>query len=63
MAKKEIMTDFWVYDMLKEIGVQNDFSNQGGTIKEIDEALATDSKKGTGNVGFPEYVGVIKDFL
>lgn len=63
MAKKEIMTDLWVYDMLKEIGVQNEFSAQGSTIKEIDEALATASKKGTGNVGFPEYVGVIKDFL
>ena len=63
MAKKEIMTDLWVYDMLKEVGVQNDFSAQGSTIKEIDEALATASKKGTGNVGFPEYVGVIKDFL
>lgn len=63
MAKKEIMTDLWVYDMLKEIGVQNDFSAQGSNIKEIDEALATASKKGTGNVGFPEYVGVINDFL
>ena len=63
MAKKEIMTDLWVYDMLKEIGVQSDFSAQGSNIKEIDEALATASKKGTGNVGFPEYVGVIKDFL
>lgn len=63
MAKKEIMTDLWVYDMLKEIGVENDFSAQGSNIKEIDEALSTASKKGTGNVGFPEYVGVIKDFL
>lgn len=63
MAKKEIMTDLWVYDMLKEIGMQNDFSAQGSNIKEIDEALATASKKGTGNVGFPEYVGVINDFL
>ena len=54
MAKKEIMTDFWVYDMLKEIGVQNDFSAQGSNIREIDEALATASKKGTGHVGFPE---------
>lgn len=63
MAKKEIMTDLWVYDMLKEIGVQNDFSAQGSNIREIDEALATASKKGTGNVGFPEYVGVINDFL
>ena len=63
MAKKEIMTDLWVYDMLKEIGAQDDFSAQGSNIKEIDEALATASKKGTGNVGFPEYVGVISDFL
>lgn len=63
MAKKEIMTDLWVYDMLKEIGVQNDFSSQGSHIKEVDEALSTASKKGTGNVGFPEYVGVVKDFL
>ena len=63
MAKKEVMTDLWVYDMLKEIGVQNKFSAQGSTIKEINEALATASKKGTGNVGFPEYVGIVKDFL
>ena len=28
-------------------------------MKEIDEALKTISKKGTGNVGFPEYVGVV----
>ena len=32
-------------------------------IKEIDEALKTASKRGTGKVGFPEYVGVVKDFL
>lgn len=57
------MTNLWVYDMLKEIGVQNNFSAQGNAYKEIDEALATASKKGTGNVGFPEYVGVINDFL
>lgn len=63
MAKKEIMTDLWVYDMLKEIGAQDDFSVQGSNIKGMDAALATASKKGTGNVGFPEYVGVIKDFL
>jgi len=63
MAKKEVMTDLWVYDMLKEIGVKDKFQAQGSKIKEIDEALSTASKKGTGNVGFPEYVGVIKDFL
>ena len=63
MGKKEVMTDFWVYDMLREIGVHNLFSAQGSNIKELDEALSTASKKGTGNVGFPEYVGLIKDFL
>lgn len=36
---------------------------EGSIIKEIDEALKTASKKGTGNVGFPEYVGVVKDYL
>lgn len=36
---------------------------QGSSIKEIDDALKTASKKGTGNVGFPEYVGVVKDFI
>ena len=35
MAKKEILTDLWVYDMLKETGVQNKFSAQGSNIKEI----------------------------
>ena len=39
------------------------FSAQGSNIKELNEALSTASKKGTGNVGFPEYVGVINDFL
>lgn len=63
MGKKEVMTDLWVYDMLREIGVHNLFSAQGSNIKELDEALSTASKKGTGNLGFPEYVGVIKDFL
>ena len=63
MAKKEVMTDLWVYDMLKEAGLQDKFQAQGSNIKEIDEALSSASKKGTGNVGFPEYVGVIKDFL
>lgn len=61
MAKKEVKTDLWVYDLLKEAGIKLDA--QGSSIKEIDNALKTASKKGTGNVGFPEYVGVVKDFL
>ena len=61
MAKKEIQTDLWVYDLLKESGLN--LEAQGSSVKEINEALKTASKKGTGNVGFPEYVGVVKDFL
>lgn len=61
MAKKEIKTDLWVYDLLKQAEISLDA--QGSNIKEINEALKTASKKGTGNVGFPEYVGVVKDYL
>ena len=61
MARREIKTDLWVYDLLKQAKIQLDA--QGSSIKEIDEALKTASKKGTGNVGFPEYIGVVKDYL
>ena len=61
MAKKEVKTDLWVYDLLKEAGIS--LTAQGCEIKEIDEALKTASKKGTGNVGFPEYCGLVKDFV
>ena len=61
MAKKEVKTDLWVYDLLKDAEIELD--PQGRSIKEIDDALKTASKKGTGHVGFPEYVGVVKDFI
>lgn len=61
MAKKEVKTDLWVHDLLNEAGIVHDA--QGSEIVEIDNALKTASKSGTGNVGFPEYVGVVKDFL
>ena len=61
MAKKEAKTDLWVHGLLKEAGIE--LEPQGSTILEIDKALKTASKKGTGNVGFPEYVGVVNDFL
>ena len=61
MAKKEVKTDLWVYDLLRQAGIVLDA--QGSSIKEIDDALKTASKRGTGNVGFPEYVGVVKDYL
>lgn len=61
MAKKEILTDLWVYEMLKEASVN--LHPQGSNIKEIDNALKSASKAGTGKVGFPEYCGVVKDFV
>ncbi|WMY91187.1 HsdM family class I SAM-dependent methyltransferase [Snodgrassella communis] len=59
--KKEVQTDLWVYDLLKEANIKLD--PQGSQIKEINKALKTASKSKTGNVGFPEFCGVVKDFL
>ena len=61
MAKKEIHTDLWVYELLKEANIN--LQPQGSNIKEIDNALKSASKAGSGKVGFPEYCGVVKDFL
>lgn len=61
MAKKEVKTDLWVAEQLKECEIK--FDPQGSSIKEIDEALKTASKRGTGKVGFPEYVARVGDFL
>lgn len=61
MAKKEVLTDLWVYEMLKEANIN--LHPQGSNIKEINQALQSASKAGTGNVGFPEYCGVVKDFV
>lgn len=61
MAKKEVKTDYWVASMLRESEIEYDA--QGSNVKELDDALKTASKKGTGNVGFPEFVSVIEDFV
>ncbi len=61
MAKKEILTDLWVYELLKEANI--DLHPQGSNIKDIDDALKSASKAGTGKVGFPEYSGIVKDFV
>lgn len=61
MAKKEVNTDLWVYELLKEADIK--LTAQGSDIKEIDEALKTASKSKTGKSGYPEYCGVVKDFI
>lgn len=61
MAKKEVKTDLWVASQLDKCKIQ--FTAQGSDVKEIDEALSTASKRGTGNAGYPEYVAVVNDFV
>ncbi len=61
MAKKEVKTDLWVYELLQEANIH--LTPQGCDIKEIDVALKTASKSKTGNAGYPEYCGVVKDFI
>lgn len=61
MAKKEAKTDLWVHGLLQEADIH--LTPQGCDIKEIDEALKTASKSKTGNTGYPEYCGVVKDFI
>jgi len=61
MAKKEVKTDLWVRDLLKEANI--DLEPQGSSIKELNDALKSASKRGTGNAGFPEYIGVVKDYI
>ena len=47
--------------MLKEANIE--LEPQGSSIIEVNNALKTASKSGTNKVGFPEYIGVVKDFL
>ena len=61
MAKKEVKTDLWVARQLDDCKIKYD--PQGSSIKEIDKALRSASKRGTGKAGYPEYVAVVKDFV
>lgn len=61
MAKKEVSLDYFVAKQLEENNIA--FDAQGSNVKEINEALKTASKRGTGRVGFPEFVAVVEDFV
>ena len=60
-AKNEKETDFWVNGLLTaaEIKLHTDVSG----IKEIDNALKTASKSGSGKIGKPDFIGVVGGFL
>lgn len=64
--KRKIManerkTDFFIGKLLDLAKIE--YTPNGSSIKEIQDALKTASKKGTGRVGFPEFVAKSKDFI
>ena len=59
--KNEAKTDLWVYDLLTMAGIKLD--PQKSSNIELKNALKTASKNGKGNTGFPEYIGIVKDFI
>lgn len=58
---RERNTDLMVSDLLKEAGIR--FKAEVSGIKDVDEALKSSSKRGTGKLGSPEYIAQVKDFL
>lgn len=57
----EKATDLFITRLLDDAKI--DFTPNGSSIKEIQEALKTASKRGTNSVGFPEFVGKSKEFI
>lgn len=57
----EKKTDIIIAELLKEAGI--DAEPNGSKIKEVQEALATASKRGTGKQGFPEFTAKVGDFI
>ena len=57
----EKKTDLIIASMLKEAGINA--TPNGSDILEVNEALKTASKRGTGKNGFPEFVAKVGDFL
>lgn len=57
----EKKTDLFISRLLDKAKIT--YSPNGSDIKEIHEALKTASKRKTNKVGFPEFVGISKDFI
>ena len=57
----EKKTDIFISRLLENAEIK--YTPNGSDIKEIQEALKTASKKGTGKSGFPEFVAISKDFI
>lgn len=61
MSKKEKNLDIFISKLLDSAKIK--YSADGSSIKEINDALKTASKKGTRRVGFPEFVGISNEFI
>lgn len=61
MPRREAALDLWVADRLTECEIE--FTPQGSGIKDIEKALKTASKRGTGRAGYPEYVARVGRFI
>ncbi|PRX20127.1 type I restriction-modification system DNA methylase subunit [Orenia metallireducens] len=57
----EKVTDLFIAKLLDNTKIN--YTPNGSDIKEVKDALKTASKKGTGNVGFPEFVGKSNEFI
>jgi len=57
----EKKTDIFISKLLESAKIK--YTPNGSDIKEIQEALKTASKKGTGKSGFPEFIAISKDFI
>ena len=61
MKKPERNLDFFISKKLEEANI--DFKLQASEINEVNEALKSASKKGTGNYGSPDIIGHLTNFL
>lgn len=57
----ERKTDDFIFSLLRGAGIS--YTPDGSDIKEVSEALKNASKSQTGNVGHPEFVAKVGDFL
>jgi hypothetical protein len=61
MSKNEKALDFHIGKLLDQASI--DYTPNASSIKEIQDALKTASKKGTGRAGYPEFTARVGDFI
>lgn len=62
MPRQEGKTDIFVNDLLRKSGIS--LSSQDADINiDLRDALQTASKNGTGNVGYPDYCGIVNGYV